>query len=382
MSNQIPKKQTIWFLEGAVDETGQVFRVPVGRLPFRVGRETGLDLSLPSQVVSAFHAELFEVDGQLMVRDLGSTNGTFVNKIPAEDQTPLADGDNLQFATIAFRVRTTEAAAIDSLLSSTATIDTKLTARITSNLRKFKTLLEEEAVTQLFQPIVGLANREILGYEVLGRGNFEGLPEGIYELFQLAEPIGAEVDLSLLLRRQSVAASGSLAGEYCYFLNTHPAELEDDTLVVSLRETRKRWPGLRIAIEIHESSVTDPGSIKELKQELDALDMLLVYDDFGSGQARLIELADVPPAYLKFDRSLIRDIDTAPAARVRLLEGLVKMALELEINIIAEGLERQEEVEKCRNLGFPWGQGFLFAVPRPFEEHKGERVPPPLEESP
>lgn len=379
MSNQLPKKKSIWYLEGAVDETGQVFRVPIGRLPFRVGRETGLDLSLPSQVVSSIHAELFQVEGQLMVRDLGSTNGTFVNKIPVEDQAPLADGDNLQFATITFRVRRTEAAAIDSLLSSTATIDTKLTARITASLRKFRALLEEEAVTQLFQPIVSLEDRQILGYEVLGRGNFEGLPGGVDELFQLAEPIGAEVDLSLLLRRQSVAACGSLSGSHCYFFNTHPAELVDDTLVQSLRETRRLWPDLQIAVEIHESSVTDPATIKELQLELDKLDMLLVYDDFGSGQARLLELADVPPAYLKFDRSLIRDIHTAPAARLRLLEGLVKMAHELEINIIAEGLEQQEEVDMCRDLGFPWGQGFLFAVPKPLEEHRGERVPPPLE---
>lgn len=379
MSQQLPRTQTIWYLEGAVDETGQVFRVPVDRLPFRVGRETGLDLSLPSQVVSSSHAELFQGPGQLMVRDLGSTNGTFVNRLPVEDPSPLQDGDILQFATVTFRLRMTEAAAIDSLLSSTAAIDTRLTARIAANLRQLMTLLEQEAVTQLFQPIVALDDHDILGYEVLGRGNSEGLPGGIDELFQLAETIGVEADLSLLLRHRSVAACGSLSGAHCFFLNTHPAELMDDTLVLSLRQTRQQWPGLRIAIEIHESSVTDPGSIKELQQELENLDMLLVYDDFGSGQARLLELADVPPAFLKFDRSLIRDIHTAPVARVRLLEGLVKMALQLGINIIAEGLERQEEVDICRDLGFPWGQGFLFAVPRPLEEHDGQRVPPPLE---
>lgn len=378
MSNPTPKTPTIWYLEGAVDETGQIFRVPVTQLPFRVGRETGLELSLPSQVVSSQHAELLLEAGRLTVRDLGSTNGTFVNKIPVESQSPLQDGDILQFATVAFRVRSTEATAIESLLSSTATIDTKLTARITANLHKLKTLLEEEAVTQLFQPIVSLDNREILGYEVLGRGNLEGLPGGVHELFQLAEPIGAEVELSLVLRRRSVAACGSLAGNHTYFLNTHPAELVDDTLVQSLRETREQWPDLQIAVEIHESSVTDPATIQELQQELNALDMLLVYDDFGSGQARLLELADVPPAYLKFDRGLIRDIHTAPPARLRLLEGLVKMAQELEIDIIAEGLEQQEEVDMCRKLGFPWGQGFLLAVPKPFEEHQGERVPPPL----
>ena len=379
MSQESSNKQVIWYLEGAVDESGQVFRVPVGRLPFRIGRETGLDLSLPSQVVSSYHAELSLEGNRLMISDLGSTNGTFVNKIPVDGRAALQDGDIVQFATLPFRLRLTESGAIDALLSSTATIDTRLTEQMTENLRKLRALLEQEAVTQVFQPIVGLNDSDILGYEVLGRGDYEGLPGGIYDLFQLAKLLGAEVDLSLVLRRQSVAACGALAGEHCYFLNTHPAELLDDTLVTSLRDVRAAWPELRIAVEIHESAVTDPTGIKELQKELESLEMLLVYDDFGVGRARLVELAEVPPAYLKFDRSLIRDIDSGQTARVRLLEGLVKMALELEISIIAEGIERPEEMAICCNLGFTYGQGFLFAVPRPYEERDGARIPPPLD---
>ena len=379
MTLRTTSKQTLWYLEGAVDETGQVFRVPILRLPFRIGREAGLDLSLPSQVVSSLHAEL-SLDGQqLMVADLGSTNGTILNDTPVQNKMPVSDGDILQFATLAFRVRLAEAGAIESLTSSTASIDTKLTLQMAENLGRLKTLLEREAVTQEFQPIVGLRDREVLGYEVLGRGNLEGMPEDIHDLFQLAQPLGAEADLSGVLRRQNVATCGSLVGEHCYFLNTHPAELLDETLVDSLRDARAAWPDLRIALEIHESAVTDPASIRELQQELVALDMLLVYDDFGAGQARLVELAEVPPAYLKFDRSLIQGIDTAPVARLRLLEGLANMALELEITIIAEGLERQEELDVCRDLGFSYGQGYLLAVPRPYEERDGRRFPPPLD---
>lgn len=379
MSLKPTGEQILWYLEGAVDETGQVFRVPVDTLPFRIGREAGLDLSLPSQVVSSLHAELSLHARQLTVADLGSTNGTFVNKIPVDGQAPVNDGDILQFATLAFRVRRAESDAIDSLLHATATVDTRATLQMAENLNHLKSLLDKQAVTQLFQPIVGLDDQEILGYEVLGRGDFEGLPRGIDDLFQLAKTIGAEVDLSQVMRRQSLATCASLAGEHCYFLNTHPAELLDEALVDSLRAARETWPDLKIAIEIHESAVTDPDSIRELNEELVALDMLLVYDDFGAGQARLVELAEVPPAYLKFDRSLIREIDQAPAARISLLEGLAKMALELDINIIAEGLERQEELEFCRNLGFAFGQGYLLSVPRPFLESDGQRLAPPLD---
>lgn len=379
MTPESLSNQTLWYLEGAVDESGQVFRVPVIRLPFLVGREAGLDLSLPSQVVSSRHAELSIAGRHLMVSDLGSTNGTYVNKIPVVDEMPVRDGDILQFATLAFRVRLAEAEAIDTLLTSTAAIDAKLTLEVAENLNRLKTLLEREAVTQVFQPIVGLIDGQVLGYEVLGRGDYEGLPAGVHDLFQLAQPLGAEVDLSLLLRRRNIAACGSLTGDFCYFLNTHPAELLENSLLDSLREARAAWPNLRMAIEIHESAVTDPGTIRELQRELEILDMLLVYDDFGAGQARLVELAEVPPAYLKFDRSLIHNIDSATVARGRLLESLAKMALELGITIIAEGLERQEESDLCCDLGFSHGQGFLFAVPRPYEHRDGRPVPPALD---
>lgn len=369
----------IWYLEGAIDESGQLFRVPVTQQPFRVGRESGLELSLPSQVVSSIHSQIVQRGGHLFVRDLASTNGTFVNKLPVDGEAPLEDGDIVQFATLAFRVGLAEVDNIESVLTSTATIDTRTPAPMDNNARKLEQLLAEEAVTPLFQPIVSLSGDELLGYEVLGRGNLAGLPGGVLDLFRLAELIGAEVELSLLLRRQSVATCGMLAGGHCYFLNTHPGELVDDTLIESLRHARSTWPELRLAIEIHETAVTDPAGIRQLRDELLDLDILLVYDDFGAGQARLVELAEVPPDYLKFDRSLIRHIHQAPRARHQLLAGLVKMALELGICLIAEGLEYPGEVQICRTLGFDYGQGFLFAVPRPCEERDGVLFPPRLQ---
>jgi EAL domain-containing protein (putative c-di-GMP-specific phosphodiesterase class I) len=377
--SQPPSEGSHWYLEGAVDESGQVFRMPILSTPFRVGRESGLDLSLPAQVVSSQHAELFRKDDRLLVRDLGSTNGTFVNQEPILGEADLKEGDILHFATFAFRLGVSRGKHSDTIMGSTAVIPTGMHTLVPDQLLKLRRLLADKAVTQLYQPIVGLDDHEVIGYEVLGRGALEGLPSGIKELFELAAIADAEVDLSVLLRQQSIAASGELAGDYCYFLNTHPAELHDDSLLASLRLIRSEWPELRLAIEIHEGAVTDPESIKKLQLGLQELDMLLVYDDFGSGQARLLELADVPPAFLKFDQSLIRKIDQAKSSRQRLLEGLVKLALDLGIDIIAEGIETRSELGVCRDLGFGYGQGFLFAEPKASEQDGDIAVPPPLE---
>ena len=69
----------LWRLEGRLDESSGTRRIPIAPLPFRVGRKSGLALVLPLAGVSKEHAELFEEQGQLFVRDLNSTNGTLVN---------------------------------------------------------------------------------------------------------------------------------------------------------------------------------------------------------------------------------------------------------------------------------------------------------------
>ena len=75
----------------------------VEALPFRIGRQPGLELVLPSQLVSKTHAEIYERDGALRLRDLGSRNGTFLNREAVTD-APLREGDILYLADFEFRV--------------------------------------------------------------------------------------------------------------------------------------------------------------------------------------------------------------------------------------------------------------------------------------
>ena len=85
----------------------------------------------------------------------------------------------------------------------------------------------------------------------------------------------------------------------------------------------------------------------------------------GAGQARLIELVEVCPDFLKFDMSLIRDIDKAGPQRQQMISTLVRMALDLEVVPLAEGIETESEAETCEQLGFELGQGFFFGRPLP-----------------
>jgi EAL domain-containing protein (putative c-di-GMP-specific phosphodiesterase class I) len=94
----------------------------------------------------------------------------------------------------------------------------------------------------------------------------------------------------------------------------------------------------------------------------------IAYDDFGAGQARLLELAEVPPHYLKFDMSFVRGIDAAPATRQRLLSSLVTVARDLLVYTVAEGVETAEEADACMRVGFTHAQGFYFGRPRAIED--------------
>jgi len=93
----------------------------------------------------------------------------------------------------------------------------------------------------------------------------------------------------------------------------------------------------------------------------------LAYDDFGAGQARLFELAEAPPHYLKFDRRFVTGIDHAPVSRQRLVASLVAAARELLVSTVAEGVETAAEAATCMRAGFSHAQGYHFGRPAPAE---------------
>ena len=103
----------------------------------------------------------------------------------------------------------------------------------------------------------------------------------------------------------------------------------------------------------------------ELRALLRELGIQLAYDDFGAGYARLQELMDVPPDVLKFDIALIRDIHRRPPHSRQVIQTLVRMAKNLGIKTLAEGIEEPEELAVCREMGFDYAQGYLLGKPEP-----------------
>ncbi|HUY32751.1 MAG TPA: EAL domain-containing protein [Pirellulales bacterium] len=348
----------VWFLVGPLDQAETTRYLPVHTLPFVIGRRQNLALTLPSMTVSGEHAEIAEAGGALLLRDLGSTNGTYVNGRRVSEAVALREDDLVQFANMAFRI-CRQAAHYD-----THTVHENVCDRAMA-LVQFDKLMADRAATPFFQPIVSMTTSEVVAYEVLGRSRLFGL-ETPKDMFRVAAQLNLEIELSTMLRWEGIQASRALAESPHLFLNTHPRELDAAAgLLDSLRTVRESFPDLPLTLEIHESTVTDAARMNELRAALSALDIRLAYDDFGAGQTRLNELVESPPDYLKFDMSLIRDIDSASPQRQHLLSTLVRMASSLGITSVAEGIETQAESDTCAEMGVDLGQGFFHGRPAP-----------------
>ena len=359
-----------WFLTGQTDESEQVRHIAIRSTPFGIGRRSDSSLRLTCNCVSKQHAEILLVEDALWIRDLASTNGTYVNGEPVTSQVQLCPGDIVQFATVVFRVGRAE--YIGEELTNVGTIheDTYDHALAMVQLER---LINDRAVVPYFQPIVKLddPNLSVVAYEVLGRSHLFGLntPK---EMFKTASQLNLETELSRVFRSQGLELAQAFNERIAVFVNTHPAELHAQGLLSSLQELRATAADRPLVLEIHEAAVTNPKMIRSLRDGLKDYQVQLAFDDFGAGQARLLELADVRPDYIKFDMKLIQGIHQAPASRQQVVALLVRMVNELEITPIAEGVETVEDHLALRQMGVCLGQGFHYGRPAAISDYVPE----------
>jgi EAL domain-containing protein (putative c-di-GMP-specific phosphodiesterase class I) len=123
----------------------------------------------------------------------------------------------------------------------------------------------------------------------------------------------------------------------------------------------------RLAIEITEGVIMDDVKLaSSLLSGLQAIGVEVHIDDFGTGYSSLEALHDLSIDAFKIDRSFICRIATSPRSK-ELVRTIVAMGLNLELDVIAEGIETDEELEFVRAVGCSHGQGYLFARPVPAE---------------
>lgn len=356
-----------WFLEGSVDHRDTLRKLRVDTFPFIIGRHSGLALSIHSVNVSRHHAEIFKKNGRLMIKDLKSTNGTFVNREPVHGEVELKGGDVLHLADIELRLTLETAVMEDGSVSTELDIG-GAAVNLPVGFLEIKEMLSSELVSSVFQPIWRSKDETLLGFEILGRGVHPKLPRSPAALFKIAENAHCEVDLVELMRYDGVRRAHFSSLLLSFFINIHPKELDNpNRLLRSIQAVRKKFPHPHLILEIHEHAVTDIKVMGMMRRRLCDLGVGLAYDDFGAGQARLLELSEVPPDYLKFDISLIKKIEES-ASRRALVGLLLQISKKMNILTLAEGVSNQREAAACHELGFDLVQGFYYGRPADLEK--------------
>ncbi len=353
--------ETGWCLTGCLPPARTLQSIVIDSDAFVIGRRPGVNLQVSSVRVSGRHAEILRVGDHLFIRDLGSTNGTFVNRRRVRQPTPIGDGDHIEIADLEFRLEFHKSQC-DLIMNQKKTLDCVGTMESEWSLSQFERLIRERAVTPYYQPLISLQDHSIVGYEALARSSIPGL-ENPGLMFQTAQMVSREVELSIICRQRALEGAVPLAPGSRIFVNTHPLESPTVDLIPSIDLLQKRYPHIPIVVEIHEGAVHDIHTMSETAKAIRDLGAELAYDDFGAGQARLVELVQVPPDYLKFDMCLIRNIDKAETQQRRMLKMLVDMANDIPTITLAEGIETAAEAEACRDIGFHMAQGYYFGKP-------------------
>lgn len=220
-----------------------------------------------------------------------------------------------------------------------------------------------------FQPIVDIANNgQVFAHEALSRlraPNQQVLSGE--EAFNLARRLGRQDALDLQAQHRALELKSQLiAPGVPLFLNVMPSTLlHEDWLSQLVGWTRERGLDRRdLVIEVVESERVDAARLAERCDALRAQGLRIALDDMGAGFNSISTLAMVRADFIKIDRTLVHE---AQGSRVRsvLLEAIVSMADRLGATVIAEGLERPEDLAFCQGLGIRLAQGYLFARPSP-----------------
>ncbi|HEV2865769.1 MAG TPA: EAL domain-containing protein, partial [Allosphingosinicella sp.] len=296
---------------------------------------------------------------------LGSRAGVAVSQ-PGNDAAAL-----LRQASVALA----EAKAADNapvrVLEEGAESETARVDRLEVDLRR---ALDQDEIDIRFQPQVSVTTGAIVGVEALARWIHPAHGElGAATLFGVAERSDYLVQLSDHIQRCAVGAAAAW-----------PDSLRQLRLSVNITAADIVRPGFaaqflalvgesgfapeRLTVEVTESGLIDDlAGAAALLAELRSGGLRIAIDDFGTGYSSLAYLKALPLDYLKIDKRLSQDIAGSTRDRI-VVRGVIDMARSLGLDVVAEGVETQEQLDLLAQEGCTLYQGFLCAPPVGVEE--------------
>ncbi len=239
------------------------------------------------------------------------------------------------------------------------------------NLRR--ALLRRE-FTPVFQPIFSLKDHRVMGYESLLRWRHPQL--GLLapgEFLAQAEESGIAEAIDWQVYELAFAQAHRLIGSKAYLgINVGARHLRSPAFVEELLACLQRnsLSPTRLRIEMTERALMeDPAQARAVLERLNGCGIDIALDDFGTGYSSLSYLHQFPLQTLKIDRSFVHPIDSeTPGNSLSLLNAIHALGASLGLELIAEGIETQAQLDLLTNLGCTSGQGFLLGRPASVDE--------------
>jgi EAL domain-containing protein (putative c-di-GMP-specific phosphodiesterase class I) len=367
---------TPW-LEHTPQPGGPAQKTLLVSFPFSIGRNDATDLPITSTRVSREHAAIVRAVDTYRVRDLDSTNGTFVNGQRIEEAT-LTDGDILLIADVEFTFFSGNLQAprktVTQVIGFREADSTNLQATdLVRTLRRLQETVLQGSQRVEYQSVFDLVRGQPMGYEA-----HPGWAHG---------PLASETDRLLLTKhpRLSTRLRESfwlLAAESVLerpalklFLPLEARDMEHDVIEGLLERLSTILPDFSpLVLELPDSAVNDLPYFHELYSHVRSRGAGLCYRDFAAGKARLDELAKSPPDFLRLGRSLMRGVWNDAHRRAHCFE-VVQACREMECEAIAIDVESEEQTELLRTMGCRFGTGKALCGHHEAPERKPEIGP-------
>lgn len=261
--------------------------------------------------------------------------------------------------------------------------DSEMYEHGTSKMSLERILLENEMRKSIqqqhfyleYQPKVFLGTGELTGVEVLVRWNHPDL--GVIppmKFIPLAEETKIIVSLGEWILREvcKQAAAEIEAGEFCKFaVNVSTVQMKEEGFADSVLSILEEFqvPANMLELELTESSFMDTEGMKESIQKLRSIGITVAIDDFGTGYSTFSYIKELPADTLKIDMAFVRDILENENSQA-IVKAIVTLADTAGLNVVAEGIELNEQAKMLYNLGCREGQGYYFGRPTTLLEAK------------
>ena len=242
---------------------------------------------------------------------------------------------------------------------------------VTEQLSTLDSILAHSNITSLFQPIVSLSARVILGYEALTRGPSNTSLHSPINLLAAARHAGRLNELDMTCRENACRRYSQQQLQGKLFLNVSPETLLDATHRPGRTLELLHQYGISadsVVIELTEQTPTDDFELlRAALHHYRDMGFSIALDDLGAGYSSLRMWSELRPDYVKIDRYFIDGIHR-DAVKREFVESIMKIARASRAQVIAEGIELSEELDVLSDMGIDLVQGYLLG--RPEEEPK------------